>query len=295
MTTTRRPALPSDRDIESGRILAAQWARIGGGLAALPAEGEIDVERLTIETLHFAPVDPRLYGVMIAWLSVLSVFVDHRRLGRLLDDIGDETGRDPAAALTSAVGGAAVGIVAGRGGPTAKAATTLQQYCRPLQPPRALSDRVAKSRVLKKIARDECLPVFSRSGLRYHEITDARDSTRSIAGVLASAPGLRIRSGLRTDLSVEIVAHLIGGSASIASMVVRTGATRIAVSDAVPTLIARGPVTNARRIPQAALTHAGTRALAGSCTGDARRVNDSGPHGANPGPPTRHFPPLRRF
>ena len=259
------------------------------------ADGAVDVEQLIIETLRAAPANPRLYWVMIAWLSVHSVFVDRRRLGRLLDDIADDVDRDPTAALTSAVGGAAFGIVAGWGGPTAKAATALQQHCRPLQTPRALFDRFAASRVLTKIARDECLPVFAYWGLWYHEIADARDATRAIAGVLASAPELRIRSGLRTDLSVEIVAHLIGGSASIASMVVRTGATRIAVSDAVPTLIARGPVTNARRIPQAALTHAGTRALAGSCTGDARRVNDSGPHGANPGPPTRHFPPLRRF
>ena len=241
--TGNRVARDADTQEDS---LASQWSRLGAGLTVAAAPAPVDIEQLIVATLYEAPSDPRLFWVMVAWLSVHGVFVDRRQLVRRLDALAGASEIDSGAGLASAIGGAAFGIVAEWGGPTAKIASSIQQHCQPLQTTRALFDRVAKSRVLSALARDESLPVFSRWGLWYHEVTDARDAIRSVAGMLASAPELHIRSVLGTDLSSAIVARLSHARESIAELVLSTGATRIAVNDAVTMLVARGLVTKPR-------------------------------------------------
>lgn len=71
---------------ESLNKLIAQWASIGAGFNAMPANGPIDLERLLLDTARHASGMSRLFIMAATWLHTYGDLIAKHRLKRIIRD-----------------------------------------------------------------------------------------------------------------------------------------------------------------------------------------------------------------
>ncbi|HEX8453778.1 MAG TPA: hypothetical protein VF647_16870 [Longimicrobium sp.] len=215
--------------------LSAEWKRVGAGFSVPLAAYPVDIESLIGRTAGLAPADHRLFFVAASWIGVHHTLVDVRRLGRIVEKLGE---------VGSAVAGAMLAVA--NEVAASDRLVAAQRYCRPLDEPRVLFDRIAENPVLAAFAREQSLPIFSRWGLWHDEVSLKTAAIRPIRWILKHCPELRVRALIGASLEGQVVEALREKPRSIAELARVTGATYAATHEAVTRLYARGLAESVR-------------------------------------------------
>lgn len=215
--------------------ISTEWKRVGAGFSVAAAAYPVDIEALFGRTAGQAPADHRLFFVAASWVGVHHTLVDMRRLGRILEKLD---------ALDSAVAGAILAVA--NEVAASDRLLAAQRYCRPLDAPRVLFERIAENPVLAAYAREQSLPLFTRWGLWHDEVSLKTAAIRPIRWILKQCPELRVRALIGASLEGQIVEALREKPRSIAELARIAGATYAATHEAVTRLYARGLAESVR-------------------------------------------------
>jgi hypothetical protein len=219
-------------------VVASRWARLGAMFGVDAAAGEVDVERLLLDTARRAPANVRLLILAVTWLARHGEAVAKHRLARLIKTELEQEyrptmglvldlarGADPANATRFNQAIRACGRGASRGMP--------------------LSEVERESETLRRLAKGRA-SAASRKWGRWVETFELKwDALRPAEWVVAHNPSLYERALAGGDLVASVLAECAangGRVGSEAELARRCGASRPAVHEAVRTLERNGRV-----------------------------------------------------
>jgi hypothetical protein len=230
-TTTHNPL----SDLES------RWASLGVLFNCPPAPEPPDIERTLLDTARALPDHPRLFPLVLTWLAEHGGAIARHRLKHLVTT-ELEPAHQPALGLL-------LEEAIAHGAPAEL--RIARDVCRPATHPAPLAAAFRTHPALLRVAASEASPASKRWGVWLPPAQPKPDAVRPAAWIRVHNPSWVSRVIRRGDLRVSILEALrldLGGSAeSIAILAHATGATRLAVTDAVRALEQEGAVRHHQR------------------------------------------------
>jgi hypothetical protein len=204
------------------------WTRIGAGFYADAQRSWVDIERLIIQTAEHCRHDERLFVMAASWLSLFHLFVDARRMGRLLLDTSSET---------KAIVGALLSLARSQTGSGSSPLDSVVASLKPLQPMSFLFLSTSEFPAILNRTRQRAIPLFARWGFWHDDDKLKLNALNTKEWVLRHCPEIRIRAFLGPGLDAEIVCLLAGGTKTTKDLAEASGATYAAVFSATSRLL----------------------------------------------------------
>lgn len=221
--------------------LEPRWARLGVLFNCAPATEPPDIERTLLDTARALPDNPRLFPLVLTWLIEHGSGVARHRLKHLIT-AELEPQHQPALGLLLEESIA-------RGAPAEL--RIAREACRPADQPGPLAAAFRTHPELVRVAEVQASPASRRWGVWLPPTQPKSDAVRPAAWILAQNPSWTARVIRRGDLRASILEalrlDLDGCANSIATLAHATGATRLAVTQAVHALEQEGAVRHEQR------------------------------------------------
>jgi len=215
--------------------LIRDWTSIGAGFGGEPSDGEVDLERLLLETARHASGMARLFIVAATWLHRYGDLVAKHRLKRLIrDELGAEYRPILGLLLDTA-----------QEGTHPREFATVTRLLRPAQRAGPLFE-VERRAGLAARAERRATALSRRWKLWCEPIEFKDDAVRPTAWMMARHPGFIARADFRGDLRASILAalrHDPGAGASEVRLAELCGGSRAQVRSALRNLEMTGRVS----------------------------------------------------
>ena len=217
---------------------AAGWTRLGAMFGTAPAAGQVDLERLLLETARHAHANIRLLIMGVTWLARHGDAVAKHRLARLIRDELEAEHR-PTMGLILDLAREADPINATRFAQAIRACGHVAKDAGPL------TDVERESETLRRLAQGRACPLSRKWG-RWVQAFDLKWSAmRPADWVMYQNPWLYERALAGGDLVASVLAECSASGGVVdseAELARRCGASRPAVHEAVRTLARNGRV-----------------------------------------------------
>jgi len=175
-----------------------QWTSLGAGFNSKTTKGDIDLERLLLDTAWGIPKMARLYIMAATWLHTYGDMIAKHRLKRLMLEELEFEYRPTLGLLLD----------------TAQQSTHPQEfksivkYLNPAQDPQPLFEKSRKNSKLAELAKRRA-SALSRKWNRWAQAIEFKDDAIRPAGwLIQRMPALRTRADFRGDLRASILAAL---------------------------------------------------------------------------------------
>lgn len=226
-------------DRKADDVLRA-WAALGIAFDSVPLEGDIDLERLLLESARRLPRMPRLLPLVVTWLRSFGDAVARHRLRRL---IAEELEPEHHGALGLLLTLADAGVRPAR-------FTTAVRLLRPVSPAHPLFDVQRATPALIERARARALPASRRWGVWTEPFEPRPDAVLPPHAALGTHSRLRTAIDFRGDLRASVLASLAHDPAardSESALATCAGGSRAQVRHAIENLEVTGRVRRIRR------------------------------------------------
>lgn len=178
--------------------LIRQWTSIGAGFGSRPARGEIDLERLLLDTARHASSTARLFIMAATWLHVYGDLIAKHRLKRLIRDELDPEFHPTLGLLLD---------IAQRDTHPLEFQTVINTL-RPAREPQPLFESERRSPTMIARAERRASELSRRWGRWCEPITFKHDALRPASWIMARHPSFITRADFRGDLRASILASL---------------------------------------------------------------------------------------
>ncbi len=178
--------------------LLQRWAGIGAGFNIEPADEDIDLERLLLDTARHAPENARLFTMAATWLHTYGDMIAKHRLKRLIQDELEPEARPILGLLLD---------TAQQGTHPLEFETVIKQL-EPANEPMPLFISSRRSTKLAQLAKRRASDISRRWSLWCQPIEFKDDAIRPASWIIERHPALRTRADFRGDLRASILASL---------------------------------------------------------------------------------------
>jgi hypothetical protein len=179
--------------------LIRKWTSLGAAFNAAPMEsGDIDLERLLLDTARHVPEMARLFIMAATWLHVYGDTIARHRLKRLIDEeLASEF--QPVLALL---------LDTAQQGTHPREFASILRHLPPESSPRPLFKSARKNKALAELARRRASSLSRKWGLWAQPVEFKMDAIRPATWMMTRHPQLRTRADFRGDLRASILAAL---------------------------------------------------------------------------------------
>ncbi len=216
--------------------LLQRWASIGAGFNIEPANEEIDLERLLLDTARHTPENARLFIMAATWLHTYGDMIAKHRLKRLIhDELEAET--QPILGLLL--------DTAQQGTYPLEFETVIKQL-KPAAKPKPLFISTHRNPRLAQLAKRKASKLSERWNLWCQPIEFKHDAIRPASWIIQRHPQFRTRADFRGDLRASILAalsHDAGAGDSELKLAQLSGGSRTQVRNALANLQMTGRIT----------------------------------------------------
>lgn len=184
---------------ETLNTLIGKWSSLGAGFdTARDEAGDIDLERLLLDTARRLPKMARLFIMAATWLRTYGDTIAKHRLNRLIDrELEPECHPILGLLLDTAQQGA-----------HPPEFNTVIKHLSAEASPRPLFEAFCRSEKLRELARRRASALSRKWGLWMQPIEFKEDAIRPASWMMARHPGLRTRADFRGDLRASILSAL---------------------------------------------------------------------------------------
>jgi len=214
----------------SEHTIESRWARLGILFSIEPSQEPPDIERLLLDTARELSTNPRLFSLVVTWLVEHGFFVARHRLKHLV-----VTELEPE---HQPVLGLLLDEAIEHGAPAEL--RIVRDVCQPATASRVLFNEYSQPS-LAAIAKSTASELSKRWGIWAPPVELKRDAVRPSRWILDHNPyalGRVIRKGdLRTSILETLRLDLDGKAPSVSAVSRCTAATRVAVRDALRSLM----------------------------------------------------------
>ncbi len=215
--------------------LLGRWAGLGAGFNVEPAEDDIDLERLLLDTARYAPQMSRLFTIVATWLHTYGDMIAKHRLKRLIRDELEPEARPVLGLLLD---------IAQKGTHPLEF-ETITRHLKPATEAGPLFLSARQNPKLKAIAKRRASQPSRRWNLWCQPIVFKDDALRPASWIMQRHPMLRTRADFRGDLRASIMAalqHDRGAGQSESKLAELAGGSRAQVRNAMANLQMTGRV-----------------------------------------------------
>lgn len=223
--------------------LARRWASLGAGFdVELPAavddlgsRGDVDLERLLLDTARHAASDARLFIMAATWLHTYGDLIAKHRLKRL---IRDELKPEHHATLGLLLD------IAQQGSHPLEFQTVIK-LLKPADEPQPLFAHARANTKLADLAKRKASPISRRWNLWCDAFEFKSDGLRPATWMMARHPSLRTRADFRGDLRASVLAslqHDARAGESELRLARMAGGSRAQVRSAIANLVMTGRI-----------------------------------------------------
>ncbi|MCA9290386.1 MAG: hypothetical protein KDA25_04610 [Phycisphaerales bacterium] len=220
--------------------LISTWASLGAGFDAEPEDaGDIDLERLLLDTARFIPRMARLFIMAATWLHAYGDTIAMHRLRRLIDDELEPECRPVLGLLLDTA----------QQGTHPREFEAVVRHILPEPSPKPLFESARRSVKLSEIARRRASALSRKWGLWMQPIEFKDDAIRPASWMMARYPALRTRADFRGDLRASVMAslrHDVNAGQSESRLAALAGGSRSQVRNALRNLEMTGRVVSHR-------------------------------------------------
>ena len=225
--------------------LLQRWASIGAGFNIEPADEDIDMEHLLLDTARLAPENARLFTMAATWLHIYGDMIAKHRLKRLIHDALEPKAQPILGLLLD---------TAQQGTHPLEFETVIKQL-EPATEPMPLFISHRRNAKLAQLAKRRASDTSRRWNLWCQPIEFKLDAIRPAKWIIQRHPALRTRADFRGDLRASILASLRydpGAGDSEMKLAQLSGGSRTQVRSALANLQMTGrvrtrPATGANR------------------------------------------------
>ncbi len=219
--------------------LIRQWASLGAGFNTEPSDGDIDLERLLLDTARHAPEMARLFIVAATWLHIYGDLIAKHRLKRL---IGDELEPEYHAILGLLLD------TAQQGTHPLEFQAVIKQL-KPHKRAQPLFESLRQNARLAELAERKASSLSRKWNLWCQPVAFKEDAIRPASWMIARHAHLRTQADFRGDLRASILAalrHEPGAGESELRLAMLAGGSRAQVRNSLRNLEITGRVTSRR-------------------------------------------------
>lgn len=212
-----------------------QWTGLGAGFNIQAAKGEIDLERLLLDTARLIPGMARLYIMAATWLHTYGEMIAKHRLKRLIrEELEPEHWATMGLLLETA-----------QQGKHPKEFESITKRLKPTSDPKPLFEQARQNPKLAALAERRASDL-SRKWRRWAQPIDfKKDAIRPANWLIDRLPAMRTRADFRGDLRASILAALrfdVGAGESEVRLAECAGGSRAQTRNALRNLEMTGRV-----------------------------------------------------
>lgn len=222
--------------------VVSKWASLGAGFDATSHEtGEIDLERLLLDTARRTPQMARLFIVAATWLHTFGDTIAKHRLKRLVESELESEYQSVLGLLLDTA----------QQGTHPKEFESVIKCLAPAASPMPLFKSARGNEKLEGIARSRASDLARKWGWWAQPIEFKEDALRPASWVMARHPELRTRADFRGDLRASVMAalrHDSGAGDSETRLAQLAGGSRSQVRNAIDNLQLTGRIAIRRAV-----------------------------------------------
>ena len=178
--------------------ILSEWTSMGAGFNSQAADGDIDLERLLLDTARLIPEMARLYIMAATWLHTHSDMIAKHRLLRLVcSELEPKHWATLGLLLDTA-----------QQGTHPKAFASITKKLSPAEEPKPLFEKSCQNPKLAALAERRASALSRKWNLWAQPIEFKDDAIRPAGWMIGRMPALRTRADFRGDLRASILAAL---------------------------------------------------------------------------------------
>lgn len=178
--------------------ILSQWSSVGAGFNSPVADGDIDLERLLIDTARLIPEMARLYIMAATWLHTHGDMIAKHRLMRLVFSELEPMHQATLGLLLDTA----------QQGTHPKAFESVITKLRPAERAMPLFEKSRQNPKLAALAKRRASALSRKWNLWAQPIEFKDDAVRPVGWMIGRVPSLRTRADFRGDLRASILAAL---------------------------------------------------------------------------------------